>query len=247
METQGSHQRSTEQEEPSQQPATDAEPEPTNAEDEPEPTNAEPADADADANSDAADTTESKLYHMTTRALWRHAGLTIEEAKRATHGMPYGRRIHFLLNNNPSICPESMWSWDPHAHPPNASWAPGWWPINRQTVSTEDTCTSNVLCQAIQSRMSNVLTDDLKKVNKGIVLREEDSPAGRYLGFADLIGIYNASLGYCFRCKKAMMTKTSHNVAVDENSTVSEAWSAERIENFLMHLRSNVIDRAICV
>ena len=229
-------------EESSQQPAADVEPGPTTA---------EPADADAVANSEAADTTESKLYHMTTAALWRHAGLTIEETKRASHRMPYGKRIHFLLNNNSSICPGAMWSWDPHAHPPanapHQSWAPGWWPINRQTVSTEDTTTSNVLCQAIQSRMASCLIDDLKKVKKGIVLKGEDSPAGRYLGFADLIGIYNASLGYCCRCEKAMMTKTSHNVAMDENSTVSEAWSAERIENFLMHLRSNVIDRAICV
>ena len=229
-------------EESSQQPAADVEPGPTTA---------EPADADAVANSEAADTTESKLYHMTTAALWRHAGLTIEETKRASHGMPYGKRIHFLLNNNSSICPGAMWSWDPHAHPPanapHRSWAPGWWPINKQTVSTEDTCISSVLCKAIQSRMASCLDSDLDRVNAGIVLRGEDSPAGRYLSFADLIDIYNASLGYCYRCKKAMMTRTSHNVAVDENSTVSEAWSAERIENFLMHLRSNVIDRAICV
>ena len=188
---------------------------------------------------------------MTTAALWRLAGLTTEETKRGRKGMPYGRRIHFLLNKNSTICPESMWLWDPYAHPPanapHASWAPGWWPINKQTVSTEDTCISSVLCKAIQSRMASCLDSDLDRVNAGIVLRGEDSPAGRYLSFADLIGIYNASLGYCYRCKKAMMTRTSHNVAVDENSTVSEAWSAERIENFLMHLRSNVINRAICV
>jgi len=180
-------------------------------------------------------------------------GLTAEQsgpAGKNLKGMVYGARIHFLLDRHPSLAPGVVGTWHPR-DPRPAEWGPEWEPINKQTVSLEDTTIQghSIICKGLVNRWTQMVAADLEGIEKGTRLPEEDTPAGPYASFSDLIQVHNNSCGKC-PCGRYLTagakarTSDGHWRLFSEGAGV--VWTVERKENFLMHLRSNIKDTAIC-
>lgn len=164
--------------------------------------------------------------------------------------MKYGERINFLLDKDPTLAPGEMGSWKP-GDEALAGWAPGWRPINKHTVTNEDTNASNPLCRAVGDRMSNFLFDDDHGVLAGVRLPEATTPAERYVSYSDIIRIHNKGCGYCTRCncvltEVAMVQRPTYRHRDALYGELGDTWSVDRIENHVMHIASNVCDMPIC-
>ena len=99
--------------------------------------------------------------------------------------------------------------------------------------------------------IANFLRDDRDGINDGIRLTEEESPAEQYASFSDLIRIYNSGLGWCTRCSCVLSdhieVRRPQSSGVDEAyGQMGRAWTGERLENYLVHLKSNLLSKPIC-
>jgi len=189
-------------------------------------------------------------FHLTMRGLWMREGLSAEESHRGPNAMVYGARLHFLLDKDPELAPGAMGTWK-RGDAPLVGWAPGWEPINKQTVREDETSNERGHCNAISGRMCNMLSDDWCGIRDGARLPEADTPAGEYMSYSALIGVHNRGLGYCLRCpqvlkRRAEIKRPQVREDGEPYGQLGEVWSAERQENFLMHTKSNVLPRPIC-
>ena len=189
-------------------------------------------------------------FHLTQRGIWMREGLSAEDTRNTRAGMVIGERVHFLLDQDPTLTPGAMATWK-RGDAPLEGWAPGWEPINKQTVSADETTNDLGHCKSLTDKMNNMLGNDWDGILDGARLPEADTPAEEYMDYSTLIRCHNTGLGYCLRCLKVMAkrAKIKRPQARDEGEPygrLGDVWSAERQENFLMHVKSNVLPRPIC-
>jgi len=132
-------------------------------------------------------------------------GFNEMESRPGKNGLPIGTRIHRLLDADATLAPGGLKEWTP-GDAPLDGWAPGWYPINKQTVQLGDVTMThdgdgeelahyNPLCTALKDKMEVSMATDYEGMRDGIRLPEAQSHASPYMSFSDIIRVYNASLG----------------------------------------------------
>ena len=203
---------------------------------------------DEDAEVDA----EGTGLHWTVKGQWLLHGLTPQEVRSGRQGMAFGARMHYLFDKFPEIL----------VTPPSSEWAPGWEPMNRNTIAADDTLRLQTkggeMCRAISSRCVEMLTSDARRVRKGAALREVDQPRIPFASHPHLIRIFNAGGGICgnVRCRKTLLLSSNVSTHAQVRTGTAESsdytrlghvWSANRRHNFLFHNSDNLYETAWCV
>ena len=201
---------------------------------------------------------QARPLHLSTAGIWMFEGLDYRDCCAVkggrSHsgdnpGIKYGERILFLLNEDyDTLAPGVLGQWKPRRRvqgkfvpaddrPPD--WAPGWVPVNKHTIDADDTNRSK-LCNEIEETHCHALGEDLRRIKKGSVLSEADTPAKHYMTFSDVIRIRNAGKGYC-PCGVALL---GHVPRGSDGHT--QIWTVERKENCLMHIQTNLLPYPVC-
>ena len=195
--------------------------------------------------------------HWTIRGHWTLLGFTGKDTTQGKNGSTFGHRIRCLMEKHPWI----------ENTPPRDSWAPGWVPMDRTSISDDDTmegCRADrndglpatlgsMMCRSLYDKVQNMLRSDALRLHEGSVLSEKHSPKERLASFPELIAIYNCSAGYCDCCGNVFSgVRASQECDVDGNRSeeyteqLMAVWTPQRIENWLIHVVSNIEKKAIC-
>jgi len=195
--------------------------------------------------------------HWTIGGHWTLLGFTGRDTNRGKNGSTFGHRIRCLMEKHPWI----------EETPPRAGWAPGWVPMDRASISDDDTldgCRADknngtpatlgsMMCTSLNDKVQNMLRSDALRLHEGSVLSEKHSPKERLASFPELIAIYNCSGGYCDCCGKVFSgirasqeRDVDGNCSEEYNEQLMAVWTPQRIENWLIHVVSNLEKKAIC-
>ena len=115
----------------------------------------------------------------TIKGQWALLGFKGDSLFPGRRGMPVGARLRQVMTNDPRI----------EQAPPLDQRAPGWIPIDRQSIKDEDTVESHSIggrmCYAVYTKVLSCLQSDAIRQHKGTVLKEIDHPCSPFISFPE--------------------------------------------------------------